>query len=137
MGARSEERPGRYATQARTYDLTRSASPTVVRLLSKYLEPANGRRLLEIAAGTANYGRVMQARGFDLLVLDAELAMVSRSVGKIGSGRQIVADAMALPLRDQSVDCAMMVAAIHLMPDPDRAMSEARRVIREGPFVLQ
>ncbi len=137
MGANREERPGRYATQARTYDLTRSASPTVVRLVSKYLGPANGRRLLEIAAGTANYGRVMQARGFDLLVLDAEFEMVSRSVGKIGRGRQIVADAMALPLRARSVDCAMLVAAIHLMPDPDRAMSQARRVIRDGPFVLQ
>jgi len=137
VGAKREERPGRYATQARTYDLTRSASPTVVRLVSKYLGPANGRRLLEIAAGTANYGRVMQARGFDLLVLDAEFEMVSRSVGKIGRGRQIVADAMALPLRARSVDCAMLVAAIHLMPDPDRAMSQARRVIRDGPFVLQ
>ncbi len=37
MGPNGEERPGRYATQARTYDLTRSASTTVVRLLSKYL----------------------------------------------------------------------------------------------------
>jgi ubiquinone/menaquinone biosynthesis C-methylase UbiE len=137
MGARSEERPGRYAAQARTYDLTRSASPTVVRLVTKHLGPANGRRLLDIAAGTANYTRVMQARGFDVLVLDAEFEMVSRSVGKIGRGRQIVADAMALPLRDRAVDCAMLVAAIHLMSDPDRAMSEARRVIRDGPFVLQ
>ena len=137
MRAKRDERPGRYATQARTYDLTRSASPTVVRLVSKYLGPANGRRLLDIAAGTANYTRVMQARGFDVLAVDAEFEMVSRSVGKIGSGRQIVADAMALPLRDRAVDCAMLVAAIHLMPDPDRAMSEARRVIRQGPFVLQ
>jgi SAM-dependent methyltransferase len=131
------DRPGRYATQARTYDLTRSASPTVVRPVSKYLGPANGRRLLEIAAGTANYGRVMQARGFDVLVLDAVFEMVSRSVGKIGPGRQIVADAMALPIRDGAVDCAMLIAAIHLMSDPDRAIGEARRVIREGPFVLQ
>ena len=59
---------------------------TVVRLVSKYLGPPNGRRLLDIAAGTANYTRVMQARGFDVLAVDAEFEMVSRSVGKIGSG---------------------------------------------------
>src|SRR5437870_4534186 len=90
MRAKRDERPGRYATQARTYDLTRSASPTVVRLVSKYLGPANGRRLLDIAAGTANYTRVMHARGFDVLAVDAEFEMVSRSVGKIGRGRQVL-----------------------------------------------
>ena len=60
MGAKRDERPGRYATQARTYDLTRSASPTVVRPVSKYLGPANGRRLLEIAAG---HERAVAGRG--------------------------------------------------------------------------
>src|SRR5207244_37020 len=42
-------RPGNYALQAETYDRTRGASPTVVRLMSKHLGPSEGRRLLDIA----------------------------------------------------------------------------------------
>jgi SAM-dependent methyltransferase len=130
-------RPGRYQDQARTYDLTRGASPTVVRLLARYLGPPAGRRLLDVAGGTGNYAQALQARGFDVVVLDVEPAMVRRSVAKIGRGRQVAADAAALPIGDRGADCAVMVQALHLLREPERALAEVRRVIREGPFVLQ
>lgn len=129
-------RPGDYVTEARTYDLTRGASPTVVRLVSKFLGLPAGRRLLDIAGGTGNYAQVMKARGFRPLILDVEWEMVRRSVPKIGPGSQVVADATALPFADGSFDTATMVNALHLVSDPRRSISEARRVLRAGPFVL-
>ena len=63
--------PGNYAEQAKTYDRTRGASPTIVRALGRYLGPPDNRVLLDIAGGTGNYAQVFQARGFRVIVLDA------------------------------------------------------------------
>ena len=130
------DQPGNYAEQARTYDLTRGASPTVLRAMSSFLGPAEARRLLDIAGGTGNYTAALQSRGFDVVVTDLQPAMLSRSVPKVGPGRQVVADARALPFRDHSFDCATIVTAIHLIRPADRALEEARRILRDGPLVL-
>jgi SAM-dependent methyltransferase len=129
-------RPGNYAEQARTYDLTRGASPTVVRLVSKFLGPAVGRRLLDIAGGTGNYAQAWQARGFEVTIVDAEPAMLERSVPKVGGGRQVIADALTLPFPDGSFDCATIMTALHLMADQGRALREARRILRGGPLAI-
>ena len=129
-------RPGNYAEEARTYDLTRGGSPTVVRLVSKFLGPQAGRSVVDIAGGTGNYARVFQARGFEVVVLDAEPAMVARSVPKIGPGRQVVGEASALPFGDDAFDAALLIHAVHLIRDPSSALRELRRVIRRGPLVL-
>jgi len=132
----SPVRPGNYAEQARTYDLTRGASTTVARTIARFLGPPEGQRLLDIAGGTGNYARVMQARGFDAYVTDVAPAMLARSVPKIGPGRQVVADAVALPFGDATFDRAIIVTAIHLIRPPMRALEEARRVLRDGPLVV-
>jgi ubiquinone/menaquinone biosynthesis C-methylase UbiE len=135
----TRERPGNYEEQARSYDLTRGASPTLVRLIGRMLGPAEGRSLLDVAGGTGNYAEAMAARGFDVLVVDIESAMLARSVPKVGPGRQILGDAARLPLVEGSVDCAMMVQALHLVTRRTEALEEVRRVIGQGagPFVLQ
>jgi SAM-dependent methyltransferase len=129
-------RPGNYGQQGRTYDLTRGASPTLVRTISKFLGPADGRRLVDVAGGTGNYGQVFAARGFDVVVADAELEMLARAAHKLGPGRCVAADAQALPFRDRVADCAIIVNASHLFQDPGAALGEARRVIGEGPVVV-
>jgi SAM-dependent methyltransferase len=125
-----------YQAQARTYDLTRSASPTVARLLSKYLGPGEGRLLLDVAGGTGNYAQAMRARGFEVLIVDRSPEMLARSVPKVGAARQVVADAAVLPFRDAVADRVMLVSALHQMPEPVRLFEEARRVVRDGPYVV-
>jgi SAM-dependent methyltransferase len=129
-------RPGNYPEQALTYDLTRRASPTLVRLLAKYLGASGeGRTLLDIAGGTGNYAEVMFARGFRPIVVDLEVAMLARARDKVG--RAVAADAARLPFREESFEAAMFVSALHLLKDKRTALAEARRVIRTGPFLLQ
>jgi SAM-dependent methyltransferase len=134
--AQDGTRPGNYAVQAKTYDRTRGASPTIVRALTKHLGPAEGRSLLDIAGGTGNYARVFQARGFRVAVVDASVDMLTNVARKVGPGHAIAADAERLPIRDGSIDCAIMVNAIHLVREPAAALAEARRVILKGPLVL-
>ena len=103
----------------------------------KYLGEPNGRTVLDIAGGTGNYAQVLSARGFRAFIIDREVAMLARSGAKIGAGRQIVGDALALPVRGRGVDATICVSALHQFADQRVALAEARRVIREGPFVLQ
>jgi len=130
------ERPGNYAQQSRTYDLTRGASPTVIRALAGHLGTGDGRVLLDLAGGTGNHGRAFAARGFRVYVLDASLPMLARVAAKMGPGRAIGADVHALPLPAARADCAMMVNAVHLVADPLLAFRQARRVIGGGPLVV-
>jgi SAM-dependent methyltransferase len=129
-------RPGNYPLQAKTYDLTRGASPTVIRAVGKFLGPGEGKRLLDIGGGTGNYAQVFAGRGFQVLVIDAEPEMLAHAVRKLGAGRAVAADAERLPLRDEVADRAMIVNAMHLFADPGAALREARRVIGPGPVVL-
>jgi ubiquinone/menaquinone biosynthesis C-methylase UbiE len=132
----SGARPGNYAEQARTYDYTRGASPTVVRALAKFLGEPAGRSLLDIAGGTGNYAQVFTARGFHVVVVDASVDMLAHAARKVGLGHVVAGDAIALPIQDDAVDSAMIVNAAHLIEDPLEAFREARRVIRGGPLVL-
>lgn len=133
---REGERPGRYDEQAETYDLTRGASPTLVRALLGHLGDGSGRSLLDAAGGTGNYAVAMAARGFRVTVLDAQMAMLAPAAPKIGPGHAVAGDVHALPLADRSFDSAMLVNAIHLLARPALALGELRRVVREGPLLV-
>lgn len=108
----------------------------MIRAVTKFLGSADGRTLLDIAGGTGNYAQVFAARGFRVLVVDAEPEMLAHAVRKLGLGRTIVGDAERLSLGDASVDCSTMINAVHLLTDAAAALREARRVIREGPLVV-
>ncbi len=131
-----KRRPGNYAEQAKTYDRTRGASPTIVRAVAHHLGPPDGRSLLDVAGGTGNYAQILQARRFRVVIVDVEFEMLRRAAEKLGPGRCVVGDAGQLPFREGSIDCAIIVNAIHLLADVRAAMREARRVVRDGPVVL-
>lgn len=128
-------RPGNYPVQAKTYDLTRGASPTVSRAVMRFLGPPEGGLLVDIAGGTGNYAQAFTERGFRVVVVDAEPEMLAYAVRKLGR-RVVAGDAQRLPLRDGATDRATIINAVHLFADPPAALREARRIIREGPLVV-
>ena len=119
-----------YTNQARTYDATRSASPSVLGPLREALEGAPGRRLADIGGGTGNYARALRDEGWDPVVLDREPAMLARAAAK--GLATIEADAQRLPLADESLDAAMLVSMLHHVENPAAALAEARRILRPG-----
>jgi ubiquinone/menaquinone biosynthesis C-methylase UbiE len=119
-----------YSNQARTYDETRAASPSVLGPLREALAGAPGRRLADIGGGTGNYARALRDEGWDPVVVDREPAMLARAAAK---GLETVAgDAQQLPLADASVDAAMLVSMLHHVENPAAAVAEAQRVLRPG-----
>src|SRR3954469_24330886 len=71
-----------YSNQARTYDETRAASPSVLGPLREALGGAPGLRLADIGGGTGNYARALRDDGWNPVVIDREPAMLARAAAK-------------------------------------------------------
>ena len=116
---------------AATYDQTRSASPSVVRLLSDRLRGAPGRRLADLGGGTGNYSAALRDEdGFEPLVVDVSRPMLERAAAK--GLATLEADVQELPFPDASFDAVTLISMIHHVPDRRAAFAEARRVLRPG-----
>lgn len=119
-----------YGNQAKTYDQTRSASPSVLGPLRDALDGAPGPRLLDVGGGTGNYAAALRDEGWDPVVCDRSPDMLARAAAK---GLETVpADAQELPFADASFDAVMCVSMLHHVDDPPRALAEQRRVLRPG-----
>lgn len=124
-----------YSNQARTYDETRAASPSLLGPLREALEGAPGRRLVDIGGGTGNYSRALRDEGWEPLVVDREPEMLARAAAK--GLETLQADAQRLPLPDACADAAMLVSMLHHVEDPAAAIAEAKRILRpRGRLVL-
>jgi ubiquinone/menaquinone biosynthesis C-methylase UbiE len=121
---------GDYSRQARAYDSTRTASPSVLAPLRRALAGAPGRELVDIGGGTGNYALALSQEGWRPLVVDRSAQMLARAAAK---GLDTVrANATRLPFADASFDAAMLVSMLHHVDTPARALAEAKRVLRPG-----
>jgi len=126
-----------YDAWARTYDDSRGASPSVLGPIAEELGPPAARSLLDIGGGTGNFAAPLAEAGFRVSLLDFSPEMVRRARAKFPGELFAVADAQCLPLPDAEFDCALSVNVLGHLPDWPQALSEARRVVREGPFVVK
>ncbi len=98
-----------------------------------------GATVLDLACGTGIYGRRIAKRfpGSFVIGLDLSLPMLDfaeRRFEAQGSRHCLLihGDAQELPLGDGTVDAALCGGALHLFPDPAKAIGEAGRVVRPG-----
>ena len=117
-----------YGNQARSYDSTRSASPSVLGPLREALRGALGRRLLDVGGGTGNYALALRDEGWDVVVSDRSPDMLARAAAK--GLETVAADAQALPFGDASFDALICVSMLHHVDNRPRALAEQRRVLR-------
>ena len=115
------------------------ARPVAERMLER-LEPASGETILELAAGTGVVGfaaaRLVEPGG-TVIVSDFSQAMVeaaTRHAADLGLANVDcrVLDAERLDLPDDAVDGVLCRWGYMLMPDPEAAFAETRRVLRPG-----
>ena len=126
-----------YDAWAQTYDDTRGASPSVLRALCEALGPAGGRTMLDIGGGTGNFAKALAGEGFRVVLCDYSPEMARRASAKLRGSAVLVADAPHLPFGDASFDCAISVNVLGHVADWRAMLREARRVIRDGPYVMK
>ena len=126
-----------YDAWAQKYDDTRGASPSVAARAARQRSARRGphaaryrRRHRQLRAGPAR----SQASASCCAI---SLRRWRAGVGEARRGSPfVVADGQHLPFRDASFDCAISVKVLSHVPDWRLCLREARRVVRDGPFVL-
>lgn len=104
------------------------------RLIAISPVPLNGRTILDVGAGTGAATRALRAVGARSVAVDLAAGML-RAIGPV-LPPSIVADARSLPLRSGQLDGVVAAFSFNHVPDPERALAEATRVVRAGSPVL-
>ena len=94
-----------------------------------------GLTVVDIGAGTGTATRRLAAAGARAVPVDAAVGMLSVARTAWPSS-PVVGDALALPLRADSADAAVLGFVLNHLPRPAGALREAARVIRPGGWLL-
>ena len=101
-------------------------------------ERVKGKEVLEIATGPGLLAKHIAPAAKSVLATDYSDGMIAEA----GKGecpenlRFEVADAMALPYDDDSFDVVLIANALHIVPGPEKALSEIERVLRPGGLLI-
>jgi ubiquinone/menaquinone biosynthesis C-methylase UbiE len=108
-------------------------------LVLQYLEPLQGKRILEIACGRGGFATVLKSRGAAVFGADfsaTALRIAQQKVfNTVSRGTSVVflqADAQNLPFMNSSFDVVISCETIEHLTDPFLALREMARVCRPG-----
>ena len=110
------------------YEFMYERIPTVIR----------GREVLEIATGPGLLAKHVAPAAKCMVTTDYSDGMIREAnKGQRPSNLTFeVADATALPYTDDSFDVVLIANALHVMPDPGKALSEINRVLRSDGILI-
>ncbi len=91
-----------------------------------------GTRVLDVACGTGFIAAAATSRGAKAVGVDFAPSMVAEARKKFPATEFLEGDAEALPFDGGTFDAVICAFAIMQLPDPDRAIGEALRVLRPG-----
>ena len=96
------------------------------------------KQVLEIATGTGLIAKntAQSAKKYIATDFSEQMLYQAQKGKKIENLYFMKADACALPFRDHSFDVVIIANALHIMPDPEKAMSEIRRVLKSGGILI-
>ena len=95
--------------------------------------PGPGDTVLDLAAGTGDVTEALAATGARVISTDLSPVMVEAARGRSIAGvEHRVMDMQAIDLPDVSVDAVVSRYGYMLVPEPERALRETRRVLRAG-----
>lgn len=136
-----------FSSVARRYDLMNDLMSGGVHRFWKdamvdWLNPQPGWRILDVAGGTGDIAfrmddRVRSRGGAEILVCDVNADMIREGMRRAREKDEpaikwLCADAQMLPLPDSTADAYTIAFGIRNVTSIERALSEARRVLKPG-----
>lgn len=112
----------------RIYTFMYERIPTVIR----------GRDVLEIATGPGLLAKQVAPAARTMLATDYSDGMIAQAKkGDCPANLRFeVADATNLPYADDSFDAVLIANALHIIPEPEKALREIDRVLRPGGILI-
>lgn len=121
-----------YGSCSEDYERARPGYPRhVVDEVRRQLGLKPGATVLELGAGTGKLTRQLCALGVDVVALEPVAAMRALLAATAPAARPLGATAEQVPCRDGCVEAVVAATAFHWF-DAERALAEARRVLRPG-----
>ena len=101
-------------------------------------ETIAGKRTLELCTGTGLIAKHVASAASEMIATDfAENMLAQARKGDCPANLTFRwADATALPFEDNSFDTVLISNALHIIPNPERALAEIRRVLRPGGVLI-
>jgi SAM-dependent methyltransferase len=106
------------------------------RTLLRWLGPANGLRVLDVAGGDGYWAARAREQGARAVALDISGAKLARGRTLAAAPALVQADALSLPFADGSFDRVMSICALEHFADGGRALDEMARVLAPGGELL-
>ena len=94
--------------------------------------------VLELATGTGLVAKNIACSADHIEATDASAEMIAEARRGVQSARLhfSVQDMFHLPYLDGSFDVVIVANALHIVPEPERALREIRRVLGEGGVLI-
>ena len=121
------------------YDLFMRKDAAAYAQLYELLRPVVRRKTaLELATGTGLFAKniVSSADHIDATVASAEMIAEARRDNRSTKLHFSVQDMFHLPYADESFDVIIVANALHIVPEPQNALSEIRRVLRNDGVLV-
>lgn len=137
---KSEDNKSFWGRWAERYDKAMSGSEKLYcSILSNMKQTLNrNMTVLELACGTGLLSVKIAPAVKHLEATDFSEEMISQAKKKAHSSKLhfSVQDATALPYAPQTFDAVVISNALHIMPDPQKALSEIKRVLRDDGILI-
>ncbi len=113
------------------YARTRLFPSDDIRALADYLQP--GEKVLDIGCGTGRLWAALKDKQVDYLGVDSSIEEIKIAKRDYPEGNFQIADALNLPLADNSFDKVYSIAVLHHLPSKEyrlQFLREAKRVLK-------
>ncbi len=94
---------------------------------------------LELACGNGTYSKILVKNAENLICTDWSEEMVEETKRRLKDFSNIKieqANCFQLPYADDSFDTVFMANLLHIIPNPDKALAEAKRVLKSNGQII-
>ena len=134
-----EKRKNFWDKNARRYDRFMHKDAAAYEQLYELLRPVvRHKQVLELATGTGLIAKHIVRSADHIEATDASQEMIEQAKQGIKSTKLYfsVQDMFHLPYAEQSFDVVIVSNALHIVPEPERALAEIRRVLKEDGVLV-